>query len=123
MICEEVHSSFAFNFNMWRYDVASTMATIMCHNPAVAVTDLSSLRIMSCGGCPLAPTAVKRALAIFGCEFFISYGRGRVPIFCSIFSYRLYAVLGTGLPVHLKPVSALCLNVQCVAIYHCCHTR
>jgi hypothetical protein len=34
----------------------------------VASTDLSTLRLLSCGGCPLAPAAVKRALSIFGVD-------------------------------------------------------
>ena len=55
-------------------NVASTMIAIMCHNPLLKTHDLSTLRVVSCGGCPLAPAAVTRAIAIFGCEFFISYG-------------------------------------------------
>lgn len=47
-------------------NMASTMVAIMCHNPAVVSTDMSTLRLVSCGGCPLAPAAVRRALSIFG---------------------------------------------------------
>jgi len=53
---------------------ASSMVAIMSHNPACAACDLSSLRVVSCGGSPLPPTSVRRAIALFGCEFFISYG-------------------------------------------------
>lgn len=56
-------------------NLASTMVTLLYHNPMVGSTDLSSLRIISCGGSPLGgDTSVARAIALFGCEFFISYG-------------------------------------------------
>ena len=55
-------------------NLASTMVTILSHNPYADVCDLSSLRLLSCGGSPLPPTVVKRAIALFGCEFFVSYG-------------------------------------------------
>ena len=53
---------------------ASSMVAIMQFNPLCAACDLSSLRMVSCGGSPLPPTAVRRAIALFGCEFFVSYG-------------------------------------------------
>jgi len=55
-------------------NLASTMVTILSHNPYADVCDLSSVRLLSCGGSPLPPTVVKRAIALFGCEFFVSYG-------------------------------------------------
>ena len=55
-------------------NLASTMVTILSHNPYGDVCDLSSVRLLSCGGSPLPPTIVKRAIALFGCEFFVSYG-------------------------------------------------
>ena len=55
-------------------NMASTMVAIICTNSSTHHFDLSSLRVLSCGGCPLAPASVTRAFSIFGCEFFISYG-------------------------------------------------
>ena len=55
-------------------NLASSMVSILAHNPFCDVCDLSSLRVVSCGGSPLPPTVVKRAIALFGCEFFVSYG-------------------------------------------------
>jgi acyl-coenzyme A synthetase/AMP-(fatty) acid ligase len=55
-------------------NVASTMITLMVNSPLMPVLDLSSLRVLSCGGSPLPPSNVRTALAAFGCEFFISYG-------------------------------------------------
>ena len=53
---------------------ASTMVTLLVSNPLLPQLDLSCLRIVSCGGSPLPPATVKRAIAAFGCPFFISYG-------------------------------------------------
>ena len=55
-------------------NMASTMALLCAQNPAAAVLDLSSLRIVSCGGSPLPAADVRRAVAAFGAETFISYG-------------------------------------------------
>jgi acyl-CoA synthetase (AMP-forming)/AMP-acid ligase II/3-oxoacyl-(acyl-carrier-protein) synthase len=56
-------------------NLASTMVTLLYHNPLVGSFDLSSLRVISCGGSPLGgTTAIARAVSIFGCEFFVSYG-------------------------------------------------
>lgn len=53
---------------------ASTMVTLLVSNPLLPQLDLSCLRLVSCGGSPLPPPTVKRAIAAFGCPFFISYG-------------------------------------------------
>ena len=55
-------------------NVASTMVTMLVNNPLVEQLDLSSLRLLSCGGSPQSPAVVARAVAVFGCEFFLSYG-------------------------------------------------
>lgn len=52
-------------------NMASTMVLMALNNPAAEAVDLSSLRILSCGGSPLPPAAVARAIALFGCEFFV----------------------------------------------------
>jgi len=57
------------------YNAASTMVALMCASPVRGLVDLSSLRLVSCGGSPLAAAVVKRAIGTFGCEFFVSYGR------------------------------------------------
>ena len=55
-------------------NVAATMITMLVNNPLVEQLDLSALRVLSCGGSPQSPAVVARALAVFGCEFFLSYG-------------------------------------------------
>jgi len=55
-------------------NMASTMVALMCASPTLGLMDLSSLRLVSCGGSPLAAAVVKRAIGAFGCEFFVSYG-------------------------------------------------
>ncbi len=53
---------------------ASTMVTVLVNNPLAPFLDLTSLRVVSCGGSPQSPAIVARAIALFGCEFFLSYG-------------------------------------------------
>ena len=53
---------------------ASTMVTLLVSNPLLPQLDLSCLRLVSSGGSPLPPATVRRAIAAFGCPFFISYG-------------------------------------------------
>ena len=55
-------------------NLASTMVAMMTHSPAARLADLSSLRVLSCGGCPLAPPPRDARWRSFGCEFFLSYG-------------------------------------------------
>eukprot|EP00803_Ostreobium_quekettii_P007582 evm.model.scf_983.1 EVM.evm.TU.scf_983.1 scf_983:18-7581(-) len=55
-------------------NLASTALTMLVNNPSVPQLDLSSLRVLSCGGSPQSPAVVKRAISVFGCEFFLSYG-------------------------------------------------
>ena len=55
-------------------NMASTMALLCVNNPLAALVDTSSVRIMSCGGSPLPPAAVRRAISVLGSEFFMSYG-------------------------------------------------
>jgi acyl-CoA synthetase (AMP-forming)/AMP-acid ligase II len=55
-------------------NVASTMITMMVNHPLADQADFSSLRVLSCGGSPQSPAVVSRAIALFGCEFFLSYG-------------------------------------------------
>jgi acyl-CoA synthetase (AMP-forming)/AMP-acid ligase II len=55
-------------------NVASTMIAMLVNNPLAEQLDLTSLRVLSCGGSPQSPAVVVRAIALFGCEFFLSYG-------------------------------------------------
>lgn len=55
-------------------NVATTMVTLLVGNPLLPTTDLSSLRLLSCGGSPQSASIIARAIADFGCEFFVSYG-------------------------------------------------
>jgi acyl-CoA synthetase (AMP-forming)/AMP-acid ligase II len=55
-------------------NVASTMAAWMSSNALADSLDLSCLRVMSCGGSPQPDSVVRKCIAVFGCEFFVSYG-------------------------------------------------
>ena len=55
-------------------NLASTMINILVNNPLMGALDLSNLRIVSCGGSPLSQATYSKAVSMFGCEFFISYG-------------------------------------------------
>ena len=50
------------------------MVIMLVSNPMLASTDLTSLRLISCGGSPLPPATVATAIAAFRCKFFVSYG-------------------------------------------------
>ena len=50
------------------------MVALLANNPLLRATDLSSLRVLSCGGSPQSPAVVDAAVAALGCEFFLSYG-------------------------------------------------
>ncbi len=52
---------------------ASTMITLMVGNPLIPVLDLTALRLVSCGGSPQSPITIYKAIAAFGCEFFVSW--------------------------------------------------
>lgn len=72
-------------------NMASTMALLCVNSPGAPLADLSSLRMLSCGGSPLPAAAVRRALSVFGTEFCLSYGmselwcaqRGLLPLLVS----------------------------------------
>ncbi|KAL4451847.1 hypothetical protein ABPG75_007509 [Micractinium tetrahymenae] len=55
-------------------NVASTMVAMLVNNPLAEQLDLACMRVLSCGGSPQSPAVVVRAIALFGCEFFLSYG-------------------------------------------------
>ena len=55
-------------------NMASTMATLLLSHPTCAERDLTSLQLLSCGGAPLSAAVMQRAMAVFQCEFFLSYG-------------------------------------------------
>eukprot|EP00659_Diplonema_papillatum_P020542 gene20542-31636_t len=55
-------------------NMASTMATLLLAHPGVEKRDFSSLQMLSCGGAPLNRETTLRAIAVFGCEVFQSYG-------------------------------------------------
>lgn len=55
-------------------NLATTMVTLLLSHPASSSADVSSLRIVTCGGSPLPPAVARRAIAFFGCEFAQSYG-------------------------------------------------
>ena len=55
-------------------NMASTMVAMLVNNPVVETLDLRSLRVLSCGGSPQSPAVLARAISVFGCEFFVSYG-------------------------------------------------
>ena len=55
-------------------NMASTMITLITLDPDVETRDFTSLALLSCGGAPLNRTNMERALRIFECEYFLSYG-------------------------------------------------
>ncbi|KAJ9444505.1 EryA1 [Diplonema papillatum] len=55
-------------------NMASTMATLLLAHPGVEKRDFTSLQMLSCGGAPLNRETTLRAIAVFGCEVFQSYG-------------------------------------------------
>eukprot|EP00976_Prorocentrum_cordatum_P116617 1196187-Prorocentrum_minimum.AAC.9 len=55
-------------------NMASTMATLLLSDPSAEQRDFSSLSMLSCGGAPLNARTVERAMRLFDCEFFCSYG-------------------------------------------------
>lgn len=57
-------------------NLASTMITLMVGNPLIPVLDFSALRLLSCGGSPQSPITIVKAIAAFGCEFFVSFSLG-----------------------------------------------
>lgn len=58
-------------------NLASTMITLMVGNPLIPVLDFSALRLLSCGGSPQSPITIVKAIAAFGCEFFVSVSLGQ----------------------------------------------
>lgn len=48
------------------------MITLMVGNPLIPILDFSALRLVSCGGSPQSPITIIKAIAAFGCEFFVS---------------------------------------------------
>jgi acyl-CoA synthetase (AMP-forming)/AMP-acid ligase II len=50
------------------------MVNMLVNNPLLPLLDLTSLRLVSCGGSPQSPQVIAQAVAAFGCEFFVSYG-------------------------------------------------
>lgn len=58
--------------------MASTMLTMIVNNPLLAIANTTSLRVISCGGSPQSPAVLTRAVAMLGCEIFLSYGMTEV---------------------------------------------
>ena len=50
------------------------MVAVLMSNPRRGEFDLSSMRILSCGGSSLAPSVIATAIAELGCTFFMDYG-------------------------------------------------
>lgn len=63
-------------------NLASTMVAMLVNNPLLPSLDLTSLRVLSCGGSPQTPAIVRKAIAVFGCEFFVSYGKSQRYLHC-----------------------------------------
>jgi acyl-CoA synthetase (AMP-forming)/AMP-acid ligase II len=101
-------------------NMASTMVALLVSSPLAPHLDLASLRVVSCGGSPQAPAVVRRAVALLGCEFFVSYGMteccGKISM--SILPEGGAEVLGaqealelvctSGRPFRLLQVGAVC---------------
>ena len=55
-------------------NLASTMVAVLMSNPQRSNFDLSSIRLLSCGGSSLAPDVIDRATKELNCRFFMDYG-------------------------------------------------
>ena len=57
-------------------NMPSTMIVMLMNHNSVAkgTRDLSSIELLSCGGAPLSQENTAKAIQIFDCEFFLSYG-------------------------------------------------
>lgn len=55
-------------------NMASTMLALLVSQPLLPAYDLTSLRLVSCGGSAQSDTVVQRAIALLGCQVFVSYG-------------------------------------------------
>ena len=55
-------------------NLASTMVAVLMSNPRRSEFDLSSIRMLSCGGSSLAPDIIEAAVRELECVFFMDYG-------------------------------------------------
>lgn len=55
-------------------NVASAQVALVAASPAASARDLSSLRLVSCGGAPLDAAALRAVVSRCGCPFFHEYG-------------------------------------------------
>ncbi|HEY7908205.1 MAG TPA: AMP-binding protein, partial [Thermomicrobiales bacterium] len=54
--------------------IVPTMIAVLINHPAIASSDLSSLRSIGYGASPIAETTLQRAIEVFGCQFRQAYG-------------------------------------------------
>jgi long-chain acyl-CoA synthetase len=54
--------------------IVPTMITALINHPAVASCNLSGLRAIGYGASPIAETTLRKAMAVFGCQFRQAYG-------------------------------------------------
>jgi acyl transferase domain-containing protein/acyl-CoA synthetase (AMP-forming)/AMP-acid ligase II/acyl carrier protein/NADP-dependent 3-hydroxy acid dehydrogenase YdfG len=97
-------------------NLSSTMLSIIDKNPILHVLDLSSIRIISCGGSSFPSSVARHILARLGCEFFISYGMteccGKVSMSILDIKFRISmplseqmrALLSSGRPFALQNI-------------------
>ena len=50
------------------------MVAVLMSNPRRSEFDLSSIRLLSCGGSSLAPDVIETAVTSLNCDFFMDYG-------------------------------------------------
>ena len=87
-------------------NLASTMINILVNNPLMGALDLSSLRIVSCGGSPLSQATYNKAVSMFACEFFISYGaHGYTMVF-----FLVYAL--ESVPMMMIQTEPFCIKLR-----------
>ena len=90
-------------------NMASTMVTMIVSNPMLPSTDVSSLRLVSCGGSPLPPATVVAAIAAFRCQFFVSYGMTEC---CGKIAMSLLPEGGHVLPAE-EQLALICTSGRC----------
>ena len=55
-------------------NIAATLFALLVLNPAIKFLDLSSLRLISCGGASIPAMSFRKAMSMLGCRAFNSYG-------------------------------------------------
>jgi len=67
------------------------MIQLMLEESSCSQTDLSSFKGLLYGGSPIAPPLLRKAMEIFGCEFFQIYGLTETGIWPCVYAPQIIA--------------------------------